>query len=99
MAVGQVIALSGKTGTSGGHYGAMGYPHLHLTTRKSENGVIQGSQLIDPLMIYDEASSKYRESGYSPRRKRAITIPYVTTDGRIWPHDTLVVWPIACRLG
>ena len=95
---GQVVARSGKTGTAGGHYGAFGYPHLHLTTRKSPNRdyPIEGSgmpppgaHLIDPLVIYHEASPKPQES--------AVTIPYVTTDGQVWPQGTRVVWPVACQ--
>ncbi|MBI2091367.1 MAG: M23 family metallopeptidase [Deltaproteobacteria bacterium] len=98
VVAGEVVARSGKTGTTGGHYGAFGYPHLHLTTRKSPSGEYQvmgsgmpapGSHLIDPLVIYHEAAAKAQKS--------EVTIPYVTTDGRIWPQGTRVVWPVACR--
>ena len=58
MAVGDLVARSGRTGTMGGHYGARGYPHLHLTTLKSSSGdqtvgsrgEAQGAELIDPLV-------------------------------------------------
>ncbi len=33
VALGQEIARSGSSGTAGGHYGAAGYAHLHLTVR------------------------------------------------------------------
>jgi murein DD-endopeptidase MepM/ murein hydrolase activator NlpD len=97
VAVGEVVALSGKTGTTGGHYGVRGYPHLHLTTRKSPIGdqiagsrvSERGSNLIDPLVIYHEASAKPQET--------VVTIPYATTDGHVWPQGTRVVWPVACQ--
>ncbi len=97
VVVGQVIARSGKTGTTRGHFGAYGYPHLHLTTRKSENGEFQDSHLIDPLVIYKETSPKLKKSVDLPPREKAVTIPYATTDGQTWPQGTRVVWPIACR--
>ena len=97
VAIGEAVARSGKTGTTGGHYGAFGYPHLHLTARKSPNGDLivgargstGGANLIDPLVIYHEAGAKPQES--------AVTIPYATIDGRIWPQGTRVVWPVACQ--
>ncbi|MFQ5896659.1 MAG: M23 family metallopeptidase [Candidatus Methylomirabilia bacterium] len=94
VVVGQVVARSGKTGTVGGHYGADGYPHLHLTTRKSPTGEYQitgsrvrapGSHQIDPLAIYHQASPKPKESGDPPPRETAVTIPYATTDRQVWP--------------
>ena len=97
VAIGEAVARSGKTGTTGGHFGAFGYPHLHLTTRKSpkddlivgSRGSTGGANLIDPLVIYHEAGAKPQES--------AVTIPYATTDGQVWPQGTRVVWPVACR--
>lgn len=106
VVAGQVVARSGKTGTTGGHYGAYGYPHLHLTTLKSPGGEYQvigsrvsapGSHLIDPIVIYHEASLKPRASGDPPSREKAVTIPYATTDGQVWPQGTRVVWPVACQ--
>ena len=84
VAMAQVIARSGKTGTVGGHYGAWGYPHLHLTTRKSSIGdeSIRGT-LFDPLEIYYQSG--------------AAIIPYASTDGKLAPPGTRVVWPVACH--
>jgi len=97
VVVGEVIALSGKTGTSGGYFGYYGYPHLHFTTRNSSTGEFQGSHLIDPLVIYHGASPKPKESVDPPTCENAVTIPHVTTDGQAWPQGTRVVWPVACR--
>ncbi|OGA25044.1 MAG: hypothetical protein A3I02_11330 [Betaproteobacteria bacterium RIFCSPLOWO2_02_FULL_67_26] len=89
--LGQVIARSGRTGTVGKHYGMSGYPHLHLTTRKSPEDVVTvgsresfgGAALLDPLAIYHEAG--------------AVPIPYATADGKIATPGARVVWPVACR--
>jgi len=106
VVAGQVVARSGKTGTTGGHYGVHGYPHLHLTTLKSPKGEYQvvgsrmsapGSRLIDPLVIYHEAGRKPQASVDPPPRETAVTIPHATTDGQVWPQGTRVVWPVACQ--
>jgi murein DD-endopeptidase MepM/ murein hydrolase activator NlpD len=97
VAAGQVIARSGKTGTVGGHYGAAGYPHLHLTTRTSAAGdqtvggrdETRSGDLVDPLVIYRDAAPRSEKPG-------AVTIPYATPDGQLWPRGTRVVWPVPC---
>ena len=103
--VGQEIALSGKTGTTGGHYPG-GYPHLHLSTLKSPKGkfIIKDSRmlapessLMDPLLVYHENSPKPKDLVDSPPREKTVTIPYMTTSGHIWPQGTRVVWPVACQ--
>ena len=106
VVVGQVIALSGKTGTTGGHYGTNGYPHLHLAMLKNPSGEYQGtgppirvpgSYLIDPLTFYQVAGSTSKEPIDSPSREKIISIPYMTTDGQFQPQGTRVVWPVACH--
>ena len=106
VVVGEVIARSGKTGTVGGHFGFYGYPHLHLTARKSPTGEYQirgsrvkarGSRPIDPLVIYHEASPKPKETVDPQAREKTVTIPYVRTNGQAWPQGTRVLWPVACR--
>ena len=94
--VGQVIARSGKTGTAYGHFGIEGYPHLHLTTRKSTNGKIKESLLFDPLAIYHDAANPGKKVDLL--RKKKVVIPYVAADGRILPPGTRVVWPVASRV-
>lgn len=105
VSLGQVIARSGKTGTVGKHYGLSGYAHLHLTTRKSpedvaavgSRAVSRGAVLFDPLAIYHEAGARLRGPGDSSHPDDAVPIPYVTTDGRVGPPGTRVVWPVACQ--
>ncbi len=105
VAVGQVIARSGGTGTAGGHYGMRGYPHLHLTTARGASGdaTVGGRgesrdvSLFDPLAIYHEAGGKLSESAGSPLQAGTVPIPYASTDGKVVPPGTRVVWPVACQ--
>ncbi len=105
VTTGQVVAHSGKTGTVGKYYGAAGYPHLHLTTRKSSSGDVvvgsrgstQGANLFDPVTIYHETRAKPEPVADSPLPEKGVFIPYVTADGRRWPPDTKVVWPVSCH--
>ncbi len=105
VAMGQMVARSGKTGTVGKHYGMSGYPHLHLTTRKSSSGDesvgprggTRGLALFDPLAIYHEAVGKLRGSAESPLQAQAVPIPYASTDGKVAPPGTRVIWPVACQ--
>ncbi len=107
VTAGQVIARSGKTGTVGGHYGASGYPHLHLTTRSSARGdemvggrgETRGGNLVDPLVIYRDAGPRPQPSGGRPPRETAVAIPYATPEGQVRPRGTRVVWPVPCPPG
>ncbi len=100
--VGQPIARSGKTGTAGRHYGPSGYPHLHLTTRKSPSEATgdwrNEAPLFDPLAIYHETASKSAGPANPAARPGDVAIPVATADGKRTPPDTRVVWPIACNL-
>ncbi len=105
VAMRQMVARSGKSGTVGRHYGMSGYSHLHLTTRKSSRGdesvgprgATRGLPLFDPLAMYHDAGGKLRESAESPLPARAVPIPYASTDGKVAPPATRVVWPVACQ--
>jgi len=105
VVMGQMVARSGKTGTVGKHYGMSGYPHLHLTTRKSSSGDesvgprggTRALALFDPLAIYYEAGGKLRESAESSLQAKAVLIPYASGDGKVTPPGTRVLWPVACQ--
>lgn len=99
---GQAIARSGRTGTAGRHYGAAGYPHLHLTTRRSATGEApqsdwrESAALFDPLAIYHEAGGKPGVTTYPLAVETEVSIPYADAGGRLVPAGTRVVWPVAC---
>lgn len=105
VSLGQVIGRSGKTGTTGGHYGVSGYPHLHLTTVRSGEGEYQveesrvisrDGRIFDPLVLYREAGQGMERTGGASPSEKGVVIPYVAADGRAWPANTRVVWPVAC---
>lgn len=103
---GQVITISGKTGTTGGHYGDSGYPHLHLTTlagssakyeRKGSKIIVEGLRNFDPVAIYLSGLKDFDEIERLPEDKKRVTIPYVSEKGSIHPAGSKVVWPVRCR--
>jgi len=101
--VAQPIARSGKTGTAGKHYGPLGYPHLHLTTRKSSSGDLSvedmrnNAPLFDPVAIYHETGGQSAGSANLRAREGDVTIAVATADGKITPPGARVVWPVACQ--
>ncbi|MBI5627305.1 MAG: M23 family metallopeptidase [Candidatus Rokubacteria bacterium] len=103
---GQIVGLSGKTGTSGRHYGPAGYPHLHLTTLASPSGEyeIRGStvfpvrsQIFDPVAVYAEWPGNLDELARLPGNRKDVPIPYVSEEGSLHPAGTSLVWPVACK--
>lgn len=96
---GQVVARSGSTGTAGGHYGAAGYPHLHLSTHYGPSGEFTvtgmfaslvkgtGAELGDPMRLYLAAG----EAQPGP-----VPVPAMRSDGVIVPAGSRVVWPVSC---
>lgn len=106
VAVGQVVGLSGKTGTIGRHYGLGGYPHLHLTTFagpgeryevRDSTVIVPGSRIVDPLAIYLPGLRDADEIERLPKERRKVPIPYVAHDGPAHPAGTRVIWPVACK--
>ena len=101
----QEARAAGKTGTVAKHYGPGGYPHLHLTTRRTSSGeefaglheMVQGTLLFDPLVVYHEAGAKSRDAAGSPTQPGAVPIPYASSDGKVMQPGTRVVWPVACQ--
>ena len=103
---GQIVGLSGKTGTTGGHYGSAGYPHLHLTAfaGPSERYEIEGSRvraegsrIIDPVAIYVPNLASIDEIGHLRDDRKTVPIPFATDDGSIHPAGSRLVWPVGCK--
>jgi len=109
VAVGQAIALSGKTGTTGGFYGDAGYPHLHLSVYIGQSneyvktGVYgsriksPGAQLSDPLILYLPQIENLQSIESLPKDRKRVQIPIVSIDGTIQPQGSKVVWPVHCK--
>ncbi len=105
VTVGQVVGLSGKTGTMDGHYGSAGYPHLHLTTVASpaDRYEVRGSVVspsmpthFDPVALYVEGLRAVEEIAQLPTGRRSVPIPHVTEDGALQPPGARLAWPVAC---
>ncbi len=104
VAAGQAIALSGSSGTAGGHYGAAGYAHLHLSTHYGPSGEFSvlgmfgsmvkgaGAEPGDPLRMY-------LPKGVLPGdgASRTVAVPGVDDQGVRHPAGSPLVWPVACR--
>ncbi len=102
---GQQIAMSGKTGTQCGHYGAAGFSHLHLTAFFSKVGEFKikrmlipaQGQWLDPLALYRSSPLDSATLSKLPAAEKQVAIPYKKSDGRIVPAGSRLVWPFACR--
>lgn len=106
---GQVIALSGATGTTEGPMGPAGYPHLHLSTHfattsefslKSDAGFEAGGQgavLDDPMIVYLPELADLSQVRQLPEAQRRLAVGVVGEDGALHPADSTRVWPVACK--
>lgn len=106
---GQVVALSGNTGTAGGYYGSAGYAHLHLSITAGPSAEYekfgmfgsmvrgQGARFADPLALYATGLDD-PEAVYSwPEERKRVSVAAVSPDGVIHPSGSKVVWPVHCR--
>jgi len=107
---GQELARSGKTGTVGGHYGATGYPHLHLTVRlltaegvqRAASGsgdfrLLRDSIIVDPLTVYVPGLRTPGDAAALPADKKVLRVATVDRAGTPRPAGAPSVWPVACR--
>ena len=106
LKAGDVVGLSGKTGTAGGHYGASGYAHLHLTTfagsshQYQQDGsriIAEGARMIDPLAVFLQGLTSLDDIELLPANRRNVSIGYVAADGSVRPAGSRAVWPVACK--
>jgi len=107
--LGQVIALAGKTGTTGGHYGATGYPHLHLSTfygpskeytvKGMYSSMVHGQGAIpdDPLILYLRGVNGPAQVRGLSEDRRKVDIAVVGEDGAVYPAGSTLVWPVRCE--
>ena len=107
--VGQVVALSGNTGTAGGHFGSEGYYHLHLSISAGPSGAYEkigmfgsmvkaaGANLADPLLLYAQGVEDPEEAYSLPEDRKQVHVPVVDTKGVIHPAGSKTVWPVKCE--
>ena len=106
---GQAIALAGGTGTAGGHYGAAGYPHLHLTTHIGPSGEFElagayhsmirarDAQNSDLLLLFLQSDADRAAPESLPEERKRVPIAIVGAGGSIRPSGSKVVWPVVCQ--
>lgn len=106
---GQVIALSGSTGTAGGVFGAAGYPHLHLSTfygpsaEYTRKGVFhsmikgQDATLNDPLIVYLQGVMDLKQVRDLPIADKKINVAIVDDSDNVYPAGSKSVWPVRCK--
>ncbi len=104
--MGQEIALSGKTGSQGRHYGKKGYPHLHMNIYSGDSSffTIKGHKLIprnmkyvDPLAFFFGKDLDSNTITNMPAAEKSFTLPYMDSSGKIIPPGTKIVWPFVCN--
>jgi murein DD-endopeptidase MepM/ murein hydrolase activator NlpD len=102
---GQRVGISGRSGTVGGHYGANGYPHLHLTTIASPSGQYEarGSlvssrspRFFDPVAIYQAGWRDINQIA-GPGKRGTVQVAHAKPDGSLSPSTARLVWPVMCR--
>jgi Peptidase family M23 len=110
---GQVVALSGATGTADQHYGAAGYPHLHLTSfygpgpafrmRGGGDGPEvaandEAARIDDPLILYLDEPVSVAAVRELPAARRVARPGVVRSDGTVFPAGSRRVWPVTCAM-
>jgi murein DD-endopeptidase MepM/ murein hydrolase activator NlpD len=107
VAAGQVVALSGLTGTRGPAFGPAGYPHLHLSmfvAPAAEDVQAEGNspvpprdgKLSDPMLLFLPADAEYDKAVTFSDAAKRVAVAVVGRDGRIAPPLSRVVWPVSC---
>lgn len=102
---GEVVAHSGKSGTTVGHYGEEGFAHLHLTVWYAAGPEFKAARMfvprdgywMDPLALFLPGGPvDSRAVAQLSVEAKKVRISYRTTDGRTVPEGARVVWPFAC---
>ncbi len=108
VTMGQVLAPSGITGTTGGYYGDFGYPSLHISIYTSDDPnyltrekwiIPKNVKYMDPVGLYldtDQPVIENKDIRDLPDDQKDVVIPYMTPDGTFVPEDTRLIWPFAC---
>jgi len=106
---GEILGPSGNTGTTGGHFGHAGYPHLHMNILFGPDAdfTVKGAMVdpkslnyLDPVGLFikkpiDQIDNHILKA--LPENKTVIPVAVKTTDGRIIPENAKVIWPVMCE--
>ncbi len=105
--LGQKIADTGTSGTSGRYYGSGGHSHLHLDLFVSpDDKYFSGEvvffpingQVADPLALFRGEPMETVTVRKLPADQKKVAIPYMTDSGKVVNRGkTRVIWPYACK--
>ena len=105
--LGQKIAETGTSGTSGRYYGSGGHSHLHLDLFVSpDDKYFSGEvvffpingQVADPLAIFRGEPMDTASVRKLPADQKQAVIPYMTELGKVVNSGKArVIWPYACK--
>lgn len=111
VAIGQVVALSGMTGTAGPAFGPGGYPHLHISLfvatgpAAGDGGATQArmppanGRLSDPLLMFLSPGTDADRAAALPAESRRLSVAIADASGNIVPAGSRVIWPTRCAVG
>ena len=103
---GDVVAVSGDTGTTGGHFGAFGYPHLHMNAYASASNTfktrdhkvrIDGREYLDPLAVYRSGAADSHRMRSLADTDKATDVGVRLASGEVVPAGARKIWPVHCR--
>lgn len=109
IALGQVVALSGLTGTVGRAFGPKGYPHLHISLFDLSRADIEWASvppptvrpkdgvLSDPMQVFLPPTADVQKQTRSPEAAKNVPVAAMHQDGQVAPPDSKVIWPVACN--
>ncbi len=105
--MGQKIADTGTSGTSGRHYGGGGHSHLHLDLFVSpDDKYFSGEvvffpingQVADPLALFRGEPMDTASVRKLPADQKKVAIAYMTESGEVVNRGKArVIWPYACK--
>jgi len=103
--MGQVIGETGNSGTTGGHYGAQGFYHLHMTAYWSNSAdysfkkvlIPKEGQWLDPIAFIKGAPLDSKSIKGLSDEAKTVKVAFKTEQGEIVPKDAKVIWPYACN--
>ncbi len=104
VAVGEVIAFSGKSGTQGRHYGSEGHAHLHVSAFWNSTGEYHSRRIfapvdgywLDPLAMFRGQPHQSAQLAALPDKAKLTPIAVQTITGRRLPQTAKIIWPLNC---
>ena len=104
---GDIVAISGDTGTKGGRrsaFGPFGYAHLHMNVYASPNNKykIRGHKVRINKRIYIDPVAFYKSDLFSAEDLKKNKFPPVLVgvklkNGKVMLGESKKIWPVHCR--